>query len=42
VPVQKVRGGYRWGVTGKIYKTKALAAQQGRAIKASLKKRKKG
>jgi hypothetical protein len=35
VPVTKVKGGYRWGKSGKVYKTKAQAAKQGRAIRAS-------
>lgn len=36
MPVERVKGkGYRWGKKGKIYKTKAAAAKQGRAIKAS-------
>jgi hypothetical protein len=35
MPVQKVPGGYRWGKTGKVYKTKAAAEKQGRAIRAS-------
>ncbi len=35
MPVRKVKGGYRWGSSGKVYKTKAAAARQGRAIKAS-------
>lgn len=34
MPVQKVRGGYRWGNSGKVYKTKAQAERQGRAIYA--------
>ena len=41
MPVRKVKGGYRWGTKGKIYKTKAEAAKQGRAIKASQARRKK-
>ena len=47
VPVRKVKGGYRWGKSGKIYKSKKAAERQGRAIYASgyknatLKKRKK-
>ena len=40
MPVRKVKGGYRWGSTGKVYKTKAAAAKQGRAIKASQARRK--
>ena len=35
MPVNKVEGGYRWGRSGKIYKTKAEAEKQGRAIYAS-------
>jgi hypothetical protein len=35
MPVRKVRGGYRWGTRGKVYRSKAKAAKQGRAIKAA-------
>lgn len=41
MPVQVVRSaggkiiGYRWGSNGKIYKTKAEAEKQGRAILAT-------
>ena len=35
MPVEKVKGGYRWGKSGKVYKTKAEAARQGRAAYAS-------
>jgi len=38
MPVRKVKGGYKWGKSGKLYKgkgAKAKAARQGRAIKAS-------
>jgi len=35
MPVQKVKGGYSWGKSGKVYKTKAAAERQGRAIYAS-------
>ena len=35
MPVHKCKGGYRWGSSGKIYKTKAEAEKQGRAIYAS-------
>lgn len=41
MPVRKVKGGYRWGSKGKIYKSKAKAARQGRAIKASQNRRRK-
>lgn len=39
MPVQRVKSGYRWGQKGKVYKSKALALRQGRAIKASQAKR---
>lgn len=35
MPVQKVKGGYRWGDSGKVYKRRADAERQGRAIEAS-------
>jgi len=35
MPVTRVKGGYRWGKTGKVYKTQAEAERQGRAIRAS-------
>jgi hypothetical protein len=35
VPVRKVKGGYRWGKSGKVYKSKKAAQRQGRAIYAS-------
>lgn len=35
MPVRKVKGGYKWGKSGKIYKTKKAAERQGRAIYAS-------
>lgn len=41
MPVNRVGNGYRWGIKGKIYPTKAQAARQGRAIKASQAKRAK-
>lgn len=34
MPVKKVKGGYKWGTKGKVYKSKAKAERQGRAIKA--------
>lgn len=37
MPVQKAKGGYRWGKSGKVYRgkgAKAKAAKQGRAIYA--------
>ena len=41
MPVHKVPGGYRYGRTGKVYKRRADAVKQGRAIHAS-KNRKSG
>ena len=38
MPVQKVKGGYRFGASGKVYKQQSLAERQGRAIKASMAK----
>lgn len=35
MPVRKVGGGYRYGTTGKIYKSKAKAIKQGQAIRLS-------
>ena len=35
MPVKKVKGGYRWGKSGKVYKTKKAAQRQARAIYAS-------
>lgn len=35
MPVRKVKGGWRWGSSGKTYKTKEEAEKQGRAIYAS-------
>lgn len=35
MPVRKVSGGYRYGNTGKVYKSKAKAVKQGIAIRAS-------
>ena len=39
MPVRKVKGGYRYGKRGKVYRSKAKAARQGRAIKAAQKRR---
>jgi hypothetical protein len=41
MPVRKVKGGYRWGKSGKVYKTRAAAERQGRAVHASGYKRKR-
>lgn len=35
MPVHKVKGGYKWGNTGKVYPTKEQAEKQGKAIKIS-------
>lgn len=35
MPVRKVKGGWKWGSSGKTYPTKAEAEKQGRAIYAS-------
>ena len=34
MPVKKVKGGYKWGKSGKVYPTKAQAEKQGKAIRA--------
>lgn len=39
MPVRKVKGGYKYGSTGKVYKSKAKAERQGRAIKANTSKK---
>nr|DAW10706.1 MAG TPA: hypothetical protein [Caudoviricetes sp.] len=36
MPVRKVKGGYKWGKSGKVYPTKKQAEKQGRAIYASV------
>lgn len=41
MPVRKVKGGYRWGSSGKVYRTKAEAARQGRTMRTSGKSRPK-
>lgn len=35
MPVKKVKGGYKWGSKGKVYKSKKKAEAQGRAAYAS-------
>ena len=35
MPVKKVKGGYRWGSKGKVYKSKAKAQKQARAAYAN-------
>ena len=39
MPVKKVKGGYRYGRKGKIYKSRAKTVKQGKAIAISKKKR---
>lgn len=39
MPVRKVKGGYKYGKSGKVYKSKSKAVKQGRAIKASQNKK---
>ena len=39
MPVRKVKGGYQYGNTGKVYKSKAKAQKQGLAIRISQLKR---
>jgi len=34
VPIRKVKGGYKWGSQGKVYKTRKGAAKQARAAYA--------
>lgn len=41
MPVRKVKGGYKWGKSGKTYKSKSKAKKQGRAVYASGYKKKK-
>jgi hypothetical protein len=36
MPVRKVKGGWQWGKSGKVYKHKSDAEKQGKAIKASV------
>ena len=35
MPVNKVKGGYRWGAKGKVYKKKSDALRQAKAAYAS-------
>ena len=41
MPVRKTKGGYKWGKSGKTYKSKSKAKKQGKAIYASKYKKKK-
>jgi hypothetical protein len=42
MPIRKVKGGYKWGSSGKTYPTKKGAARQAAAAYASGYKPKKG
>ena len=42
MPVRKVKGGYQWGQSGKVYPQKQKAVKQGQAIHAAQGRRKKG
>ena len=35
MPVKKVKGGYKYGTKGKVYKSKTRAQKQGLAIRLS-------
>lgn len=35
MPIRKVKGGYKWGNHGKVYKTRKQAAAQAKAAYAS-------
>jgi len=41
MPVRKVKGGWKWGKSGKVYPNRAQALRQGRAIIASRTKKKR-
>ena len=41
MPVKKVKGGYKWGNAGKVYRRKSDAEKQGKAIEGNKKKKKK-
>lgn len=38
MPVRKVKGGYKYGKTGKVYKSRKKAVKQGQAITISKKR----
>lgn len=42
MPVHKVAGGWKYGSTGKVYKSKAKAVKQGQAIEISRHQGQKG
>lgn len=39
MPVRKVKGGYKYGKTGKVYKSHKKAVKQGQAIAISKKRK---
>jgi hypothetical protein len=41
MPIRKVKGGYKWGKHGKVYKQRAGAVRQARAAHASGYKKKR-
>ena len=41
MPIQQVKGGWKWGKSGKVYATKKGAVDQAKAIYASGYKKKK-
>ncbi len=41
MPVRKVKNGYQYGTTGKVYPTKKQAERQGAAIRIAQARRKK-
>ena len=41
MPIRKVKWGYQYGQTGKVYPTKEQAKEQGKAIQASKQGKKK-
>ena len=41
MPIRKVKGGYKWGYKGKVYKSRRGAEKQARAAYASGYKKKK-
>ena len=42
MPIKKVKGGYKWGSSGKVYPTRAGAERQARAAYASGYKKSEG
>ena len=40
MPIRKVKGGYKWGKKGKVYKSRKKALKQGQAIAINKKERK--